>query len=122
MWALHEHFLNPVEVRRGEYVVPRGLATPVTPEWLHLMGMDTLVRNGKKQTWVSGNFKTERTIVAITGKRLRLDVPLTDSYDAKVPGAGRSDRREGRTYGTDHVGWRGELQAGCASAEGHAQR
>ncbi len=86
MWALHEHFLNPVEVRRGEYVVPRGLATPVTPEWLHLMGMDTLVRNGKKQTWVSGNFKTERTIVAITGKRLRLDVPLTDSYDAKYLG------------------------------------
>src|SRR6266851_798919 len=56
---------------------------PVTPEWLHLMGMDTLVRNGKKQTWVSGNFKTERTIVAINGKKLRFDVPLTDSYDAK---------------------------------------
>ncbi len=59
---------------------------PVTPEWLHLMGMDTLVRNGKKQTWVSGNFKTERTIVAINGKRLRFDVPLTDSYDAKYLG------------------------------------
>jgi hypothetical protein len=56
---------------------------PVTPEWLHLMGMDTLVRNGKKQTWVSGDLKTERTIVAITGKKLVFDVPLTDSYDAK---------------------------------------
>jgi hypothetical protein len=64
------------------------IAKPITPEWLHLMGMDTLVRNGKKQTWVSGDFKTERTIVAITGKKLTFDVPLTDSYDAKylVPG------------------------------------
>jgi len=47
------------------------------------MGMDTLVRNGKKQTWVSGDFKTERTIATITGKKLIFDVPLTDSYDAK---------------------------------------
>jgi hypothetical protein len=59
------------------------ITRPITPEWLHLMGMDTLVRNGKKQTWVSGDFKTERTIVAITGKKLLFDVPLTDSYDAK---------------------------------------
>jgi hypothetical protein len=59
------------------------ITRPITPEWLHLMGMDTLVRNGKKQTWVSGEFKTERTIVAITGKKLTFDVPLTDSYDAK---------------------------------------
>jgi hypothetical protein len=56
---------------------------PITPEWLHLMGMETLVRNGKKQTWVSGDFKTERTIVGITGKKIVFDVPLADSYDAK---------------------------------------
>ena len=62
------------------------ITRPVTPEWLHLMGMDTLVRNGKKQTWVSGDLKTERTIVAITGKKLIFDVPLTDSYDAKYLG------------------------------------
>jgi hypothetical protein len=59
------------------------ITRPITPEWLHLMGMDTLVRNGKKQTWVSGDLKTERTIAAITGKKLILDVPLTDSYDQK---------------------------------------
>jgi hypothetical protein len=62
------------------------ITRPVTPEWLHLMGMDTLVRNGKKETWVSGDLKTERTIVAINGKKLVLDVPLADSYDAKYLG------------------------------------
>lgn len=59
---------------------------PVTPEWVRLMGMDTLVRDGKKQTWVSSDLKTERTIVAIEGERLRFDVPLADSYDAKYLG------------------------------------
>jgi hypothetical protein len=59
------------------------ITKPITPEWLHLMGMDTLVRNGKKQTWVSGDFETERTIVAIAGKKLIFDVPLADSYDQK---------------------------------------
>jgi hypothetical protein len=59
------------------------ITRPVTPEWLHLMGMDTLVRNGKKETWVAGDLKTERAIVAITGKKLTFDVPLLDSYDAK---------------------------------------
>jgi hypothetical protein len=62
------------------------ITRPVTPEWLHLMGMDTLVRNGKKQTWVSSDLRTERTIIAITGSKLIFDVPLTDSYDAKYLG------------------------------------
>jgi hypothetical protein len=60
---------------------------PITPEWLHLMGMDTLVRKGKKQTWVSGDLKAERRIIAINGKKLQFDVPLTDSYDAKYLGS-----------------------------------
>jgi hypothetical protein len=59
---------------------------PVTPEWVRLMGMDTLVRNGKRQTWVANDLKTERTVVAVEGKRLRFDVPLADSYDAKYLG------------------------------------
>ncbi len=63
------------------------ITRPVTPAWLHFMGMDNLTRNGKKETWVSGELKTERTVVAVTGKKLQLDVPLTDSYDAKYLGA-----------------------------------
>lgn len=56
---------------------------PVTPEWLHFMGMDALIRNGKKETWVSGNLTTLRTIASISGNTLHIDVPLTDSYDAR---------------------------------------
>ncbi len=59
------------------------IAHPVTPEWVKLMGMDTLVRGGKPQTWIAGDLTTERTIVTVEGKRLRFDVPLADSYDAK---------------------------------------
>lgn len=59
------------------------ITRPVTSEWLHFMGMDALVRNGKKEIWVSGNLTTERTITSISGNMLHLDVPLTDSYNAK---------------------------------------
>ncbi|MGO4517515.1 hypothetical protein AB4Y89_17105 [Terriglobus sp. 2YAB30_2] len=62
------------------------ITRPVTPEWLHQMGMDTLVRNGKKQTWIAGDLKTERTIAAISGKKLTFDVPLADSYDVHYLG------------------------------------
>lgn len=64
------------------------IAKPVTPAWLHFMGMDALVRNGRKETWVSGELKTERRIVAVKGNRIQIDVPLTDSYDAKYLGDG----------------------------------
>jgi hypothetical protein len=45
------------------------------------------VRNGKKETWVAGELKTERNLVAVAGHKLQLDVPLTDSYDTKYLGA-----------------------------------
>lgn len=56
---------------------------PVTPAWVEFMGMDTLVRNGKKETWVSGQIFTERAIKQIEGNQITLDVPLTDTFDAK---------------------------------------
>ena len=63
------------------------ITRPVTPEWVHFMGMDELVRNGKKETWVQADLKTERTIASIAGRKITFDVPLTDSYDAKYLGA-----------------------------------
>jgi len=65
---------------------------PVTPEWVKFMGMDGLVRDGKKQTWIAsgGAIRTERVITAIAGNRLTLNVPLSDSLDARwlsPPGA-----------------------------------
>jgi hypothetical protein len=70
-----------------------------TPQWLHFMGMDRMVRDGEPETWVGDSIATLRTVVAqqVTqqvsqqgtqqvgqqGGVLRLDVPLTDSYDRK---------------------------------------
>jgi hypothetical protein len=57
---------------------------PVTDAWIHFMGMDTLTRDGKPQTWIAPGtiITTDRTIMSVAGKRLTLDVPLSDSLDA----------------------------------------
>jgi hypothetical protein len=62
---------------------------PVTAEWVHFMGMDTLVRDGKPQTWIrAGNvIRTDRAIKSVSGDRVTLDVPLSDSLDAKFTAA-----------------------------------
>jgi len=71
---------------------------PVTEAWVHFMGMDTLVRDGKKESWVSGQTQTERRIRGIEGNKITLDIPLTDSFDAKYldpPGASVAHASEG---------------------------
>ena len=52
-----------------------------TEKWLHFMGMDKMVRDGKAEHWVGDHISTVRTVVARRGNVLDLDVPLTDSYD-----------------------------------------
>jgi hypothetical protein len=52
-----------------------------TPQWLHFMGMDGMVRDGQPETWVGNSIATIRTIAGQKGNVLTLDVPLTDSYD-----------------------------------------
>jgi len=83
------HVNDAARFRVGDTVLVR---RPVTEAWVHFMGMDTLVRDGKPQTWLkAGTFiRTDRTIRAIDGNRISLDVPLSDSIDAKYlnpPGA-----------------------------------
>ena len=58
---------------------------PVTVAWVEFMQMHDLVRDGRGQTWLptSRTLTTERRIVAITGNTLVLDVPLSDSFDAR---------------------------------------
>jgi hypothetical protein len=56
---------------------------PVTDEWVKFMGMDHLVRDGKKQTWIDGEIITERIIDKIEKNKVTVDVPLTDSYDSR---------------------------------------
>jgi len=58
---------------------------PVTEAWVKFMGMDGLVRDGKKQTWIAtgGELRTERTITAIVKNTLTFNLPLTDDLDAR---------------------------------------
>jgi len=66
----------------GEPVV---INRPVTAAWVHLVGMDTLVRNGLPQTWIAPGsvILTDRSITAIHGNRITIDAPLTDSFDSQ---------------------------------------
>ena len=56
-----------------------------TTKWIHFMGMDKLVRDGKPQTWIKNDSQTTagRTIRSIDGNRIMLDVPLTEAIDAQ---------------------------------------
>ena len=56
----------------------------VTGAWIHFMDMDTLVRSGKPQTWISPGtvMNADRRIAAISGNHVTLDVPMTDSIDS----------------------------------------
>jgi hypothetical protein len=62
---------------------------PVTAEWVHFMGMDTLVRDGKAQTWIkAGNvIRTDRVIKSVSSDRVTLDAPLSDDLDSKFTAA-----------------------------------
>jgi len=64
------------------------ISRPVTQDWVHFMGMDTLVRNGQPQIWipVGHQITTDRTIAAIEGNTLILDVAVTDSFDSAYLG------------------------------------
>ena len=62
---------------------------PVTAEWIHFMGMDTLVRDGKPQTWIRSGavIRTDRVVDSVEGDRITLDVPLSDALDSKFTAA-----------------------------------
>jgi hypothetical protein len=62
---------------------------PVTAEWIHFMGMDTLVRNGEPQTWIHPGsvIRTDRVVDSVDGDQVTLDVPLSDSLDSKFTAA-----------------------------------
>jgi len=61
------------------------LRHPVTKAWVHFMQMDDLVRDGNPQTWLreGSQLITQRRIKSITGNRITVDVPLSDSYNAE---------------------------------------
>ena len=58
---------------------------PVTEAWVRFMEMHDLVRDGRPQTWIrlGSTITTERRITAISANKITLDVPLSDSFDAR---------------------------------------
>jgi hypothetical protein len=69
----------------GDTVV---ITRTVTAAWVHLVGMDTLVRDGQPQTWLSPGTRipTDRIVTGVSGNRITVDAPLTDSFDAQYLG------------------------------------
>ncbi|HWC19481.1 MAG TPA: hypothetical protein VG498_20885 [Terriglobales bacterium] len=66
----------------GDHIMIR---RTVTNDWIHLLGMDTLVRSGAPQTWISAGstITADRVITAISGNRITLDVPYPDNLDSQ---------------------------------------
>lgn len=76
-----------------------------TPQWLHFMGMDAMVRDGKPETWVGNSIATTRRVAAKQGNVLTLDVPLTDSYDRTyLPPEGAEVTKSDLSGGVEQVG------------------
>lgn len=80
------------------------ISKPVTADWVHFMGMDSLVRDGKKQTWINGEITTDRMIRAIDNNKITVDVPLTDSYDARLLAPGVTVTKITETGWLSHIG------------------
>ncbi|MCD2425768.1 hypothetical protein LQ567_23490 [Niabella pedocola] len=89
------------EFTAGDLVV---ITKPVTPEWVQFMGMDRLVRDGKKQTWITGELSLERTVKTVRGNRITIDVPFTDNYDAAFTKPAVTVQKIVKTGGLQHAG------------------
>lgn len=74
------HVTDASDIRRGDTLL---LVKPVTPAWVHFMGMDRLSRDGKPETWVKNDITVRRRVSSVRGNAVTLEVPLTDSFDSK---------------------------------------
>jgi hypothetical protein len=74
------HVANTSGIHRGDTLE---IVKPVTPQWIHFMGMDHLVRNGKPEKWVKNDISVLRQVASVRGNAVKLTVPLTDSFDAQ---------------------------------------
>ncbi len=80
--ATSVHVAGASDFKAGDTVLIR---RPVTSAWIKFMDMDTLVRDGRKETWLAdqSDTETERVIQEVSGDMITFDVPLTDSFDSK---------------------------------------
>ncbi|OHX12569.1 hypothetical protein BI347_02920 [Chromobacterium sphagni] len=76
------HVSSASGLQPGDAVMIRRRASA---EWIHFMDMDSLVRDGSPQTWINAGNNNEtwlRTVAAVNGNQLTLDIPLSDSLDS----------------------------------------
>jgi hypothetical protein len=74
------HVADASGIHRGDTIL---LVKPVTPEWVHFMGMDHLSRDGKPEEWVKNDITVRRRVSSVAGNAVTLEIPLTDSFDSK---------------------------------------
>jgi hypothetical protein len=74
------HVANASGIHPGDTLL---IVKPVTPEWVHFMGMDHLSRDGKPEVWVKNDIAVRRRVASVDGNAVTLAVPLTDSFDSK---------------------------------------
>src|SRR5262249_46069627 len=69
----------------GDHVL---VLRPVTAEWIHFMGVDTLTQDGQ-QTWMRAGsvIRTDRVIDSVNHDYVTLDVPLSDALDSRFMAA-----------------------------------
>lgn len=67
-------------IRPGDMIE---VVKPATRAWVHFMQMDHMSRNGKPEQWIKGILRVRRRVASVEGNAVRLEVPLTDSYDAR---------------------------------------
>ena len=53
------HVADASAIHAGDWVE---IVKPVTPAWVHFMGMDHSVRNGKSETWVKNDIRVLRRV------------------------------------------------------------
>ena len=59
------------------------ITRPVTKTWVDFMGMGDMVRSNRDERWLTGKIDAERVIRSISGNRITVTVPLSDSYDSQ---------------------------------------
>jgi hypothetical protein len=74
------HVADASAIRSGDLLE---ILKPTTPAWVHFMQMDHMVRDGKPEQWMKGTLRVRRLAAGVAGDAVRLEVPLTDSFDAR---------------------------------------
>lgn len=78
--AMVIHVADASAIHEGDLLL---LVKPVTAQWTHFMGMDRLSRDGQPEVWVKNDITVRRRVASVEGNAVTLEVPLTDSFDAR---------------------------------------